>query len=206
MHTMTAKPTLPKLDDDLYSDKRPLHDDYYDYPSNDMAYPMSEPATPYQHHHHHPPMPQRAYTQPTPYSGYHHEGPNTINQQNDYFDSASYYSSPQPSHQQQPSPMSRYNTLGKYDMTTPSSPATGSYFGTPKSKPSTVSSPFTPYSDTPTMVASPAPYSAQVAASPSIPQATPRYQQHTAPSPYSQQQNIRSPQQPQHEYYHQHTF
>ncbi|CAO3599148.1 unnamed protein product [Absidia cylindrospora] len=233
MDTMTAKPTLPTLanDDDLYSDKRPLHNDYYNYPSWDMAYAMSEPATPYRHHAMAspavPPMPQRAYTQPTPYSGYnphhqqqhYHDEPN--DHHSDYFDNASYYSSPQPSHQQTvSSPMPRYNNTtsdnttsshsNKYDLT-PSTPG-GSYFtsSTPRPKPSTTtssSSPFTPYSDTPTMVASPAPYSAQVG-SPFIPQqtpSTPRYQpqhQHTAPSPYS---SIRSPGR-QHEYHHQHTF
>ncbi|ORZ17952.1 hypothetical protein BCR42DRAFT_412834 [Absidia repens] len=240
MDTMTAKPTLPVLanDDDLYSDKRPLHDDYYDYPSSEMAYAMSEPATPYRHHAMLaspavPPMPQRAYTQPTPYSGYnphhqhYHDEPNDPH--SDYFDNASYYSSPKPSHQPTvSSPMPRYNNnldnttsssnSNKYDVT-PSTPGVGngssaSYFpssGTPRSKPSSSSSPFTPYSDTPTMVASPAPYSPQVG-SPFIPQqtpSTPRYQpqhQHTAPSPYSQQHSsIRSPGR-QHEYHHQHTF
>jgi hypothetical protein len=166
--SLAAKPTLPTMTNDLYNDKRPLHDDYYDYPSD--TYVMSEPTTPYQHHHLASPAPVRAYTQPTPYNVYHQEDAS----HSDYFDDASYYSSPQPP---QPQPVQRYNTDSstKYDYASPSFAHT-------------IASPYTPYSDTPTMVASPAPYSAHIA---SPYQPSPRYQ--TQSSPYSHHPSVRSP-------------
>ncbi|KAI9305963.1 hypothetical protein BJ944DRAFT_264305 [Cunninghamella echinulata] len=137
MEDTIAKPTLPILDEstDLYSDKRPLYQDfYYNHSTEMMAYPMSEPATPYQHHQQAmasplPPMPQRAYTQPQPHRPYidDHTPPPprplpTSSHYDDYYDEKSYVSDQ--SSQYHPSSSASPYMTPQYTSTQYSSPAT----------------------------------------------------------------------------------